>query len=173
MMMKKNITTVIVMALVTINLVLTGIIMFVMVPSLSKVNSLVSKVANIINLELEDPEDTDDSVALADREDKTFDTEIKITLKADADGKTHYAAIDSVTVTLNKEADSYKEVVEVFDNSKTYIQDIITNVYNQYTFSQAQVSGTEIKAKVLEQISEHFDKADCFLNIGFGNLRFQ
>lgn len=171
--MKKNITTVIVMALVTINLVLTGIIMFIMVPSLNKVNSLVTKVANIINLELEDPEETNHNVALADREDKTFESQIQITLKTDADGKTHYAGIDSVTITLNKKAESYEDVAAAFDNSKTYIQDIIRNVYAQYTFSQAQANGEEIKAKILAQISEHFDNADCFLNIGFGNLRFQ
>ena len=171
--MKKNITTIIVMALVTLNVLLTGIIMFIMVPSLNKVNNLVARVSNIIDLELESPDNKDNEVTMADREDRTIDSQTQITLKVDADGKTHYAAIDSITVTLNKKADSYSAVAAAFDNNKTYIQDIIANVYGQYTFNKAQVSGIEIKTKVLEQISQHFDNADCFLNIGFGNLRFQ
>ncbi len=174
--MKKNMITIIVMALVTLNLLLTGIIMFVMVPSLNKVNTLVTKVSNIIDLELENPDNqSGDEVKMADREDRTIedDKDITITLKTDVDGKTHYAAIASVTITLNKKAKSYADVTAVFDSNKTYIKDIITNVYSQYTFTQAQSSGEEIKKKVLEQISKHFDEADCFLNIGFGNLRFQ
>ncbi len=170
--MKKNITTIIVLALVTLNVVLTGIIMFVMVPSLNKVNTLLTKVSNIIDLELEHPDEKTGEVSMADREDKTIDTKIQITLMSDNDGKTHYAAIDSITITLNKKADSYDEVSKVFDSNKTYIQDIITNIYTQYTFKKAQISGAEIKVKALEQISKHFDGADCFLNIGFGNLRF-
>ncbi len=171
--MKKNITTIIVMALVTVNVVLTGIIMFVMVPSLNKVNTLVTKVSNIIDLELENPgEESSGEVTIADREDRTIDSKMQITLKADTDGKLHYVLIDSITITLNKKAKSYTDVAAAFDNNKTYIQDIITNIYSQYTFTQSQQSGTEIKTKALEQISKHFDNADCFLNIGFGNLRF-
>ena len=171
--MKKNITAIIIMALVTVNVVLTGIIMFVMVPSLNKVNTLVTKVSNIIDLELENPKENNGVVDMEDREDKSIDQKIQITLKAaPTDTKPRYALIDSFTITLNKKTESYEEVTKVFDSNKTYIQDIITNVYAQYTFEQAQVSGNEIKAKILQKISEHFDGADCFLNIGFGNLRF-
>ena len=171
--MKRNITTIMVMALVTLNVVLTGIIMFVMVPSLNKVNTLVTKVSNIIDLELESPKEEPTEVAMADREDRTIDTPIQITLKADAQGRISYAAIDSITVTLNKKAKSYEDVTAIFDNNKTYIQDIITSIYAQYDFESAQSNGSQIKTKALEQISKHFDSADCFLNIGFGNLRFQ
>lgn len=171
--MKKNITTVIVMALVTLNVVLTAIIMFVMVPSLNKVNTLVTKVSNIIDLEVENPEETDEEVALSDREDKTITQKILITLKSNDDNKTHFVAMDSVAITLNKKADSYDDVSEAFDSNITYIQDIITNIYSQYSFSDAQVSGAEVKTEVLKQISEHFGNADCFMSIAFGNLRFQ
>lgn len=171
--MKKNITTIIVMALVTINLLLTGIIMFVMVPSLNKVNTLVTRVSNIIDLELENPKVNNDTVAIADREDKSIVDPTYITLKTGSDGVSHMGVIDTVTLTLNKKAESYNDVTAAFDSNKTYIQDIISNIYSQYTLSEAQASVTEIKEKALEQISAHFDNADCFLNIGFGNLRFQ
>ncbi len=171
--MKKNITTIIIMALVTINLVLTGIIMFVMVPSLNKVNTLVTKVSNIIDLELENPDENDGEVSMADREDKTIEDSTYITLKQDTDGKPHMGVIDSITLTLNKNAKSYDDVSEAFESNKTYIKDIISNIYSQYTITEAQASINEIKQKALEQISAHFDNADCFLNIGFGNLRFQ
>ena len=53
--MKKNLMSVIILALVAVNLVLTGIIMFSTVSANRKTIQLVDDIAAILNLELEKP----------------------------------------------------------------------------------------------------------------------
>ena len=52
--MKKGIVHVIILALVIVNLILTSIMMFAIVPSMKNSNSLVEKVAKAIDLEIEE-----------------------------------------------------------------------------------------------------------------------
>lgn len=172
--MKKNITTVIILALVIMNLLLTTIIMFVMVPSLSKVNTLVTQVASIINLETTDPNSTGGGhVAIADREVYTVEKALAITLKMDADKKLHYAAIDSVSLTINKKADSYKEVSGAMEANRDFICEIVSNTYAKYTLTEATANGDKIKVEILEAINKHFDGTDAIIDISLSNRRFQ
>lgn len=55
--MKKNILTIVIMASTVLNLVLTIIMVFSIVPAMNKTNKLVDKVASVIDLELEKEED--------------------------------------------------------------------------------------------------------------------
>ena len=55
--MKKNILTIVIMASTVLNLVLTIIMVFSIVPAMNKSNKLVDKVASVIDLELEKEED--------------------------------------------------------------------------------------------------------------------
>ena len=52
--MKKNLMTVIILALVLVNLVLTAILAFTIIPQTRKSNQLIDKIASAIDLELED-----------------------------------------------------------------------------------------------------------------------
>ena len=79
--MKKNIVTIMIMALVALNVILTGVIMFVMVPSQTKVNTLVTKISNIIDLDVGSPNATTPlgQVSIADQETFRIDKSINIT----------------------------------------------------------------------------------------------
>ena len=57
--MKKNIFSVIITALTVINVVLTAIMFFVMLPTFQKTNSLITQVASVLNLELDADSDAD------------------------------------------------------------------------------------------------------------------
>ena len=52
--MKKNLMTVIILALVLVNLVLTAMLAFAIIPQTKKSNQLIDKIASAIDLELED-----------------------------------------------------------------------------------------------------------------------
>ena len=60
--MKKNILTVVIMASCVINLVLTIVMVFSIVPAMNKTNKLVDKVASVIDLEIDKEEEADYSV---------------------------------------------------------------------------------------------------------------
>ena len=51
--MKKNIFSVIITALTVINVVLTAVMFFVMLPTFQKTNTLITQVASVLNLELD------------------------------------------------------------------------------------------------------------------------
>ena len=51
--MKKNLFSIIIIALLVMNLVLTGVLVFSIIPASKKTNELVSKVCSAIDLELE------------------------------------------------------------------------------------------------------------------------
>ena len=51
--MKKNIFSVIITVLTVVNVVLTAIMFFVMVPTFNKTNNLITQVASVLNLELD------------------------------------------------------------------------------------------------------------------------
>ena len=51
--MKKNIFSVIIAELTVINVILTAIMFFVMLPTFQKTNNLITQVASVLNLELD------------------------------------------------------------------------------------------------------------------------
>ncbi len=54
--MKKNIFSVIITALTVVNVVLTAILFFVMMPTFNKTNKLITQGASILDRELEEEE---------------------------------------------------------------------------------------------------------------------
>ncbi len=95
--MKKNIFSVIITVLTVVNVVLTAIMFFVMVPTFNKTNNLITQVASVLNLELDGDSDAsaDADYSMKDLEDTpvTFDSQQTINLKTGADGSQHYAMI--------------------------------------------------------------------------------
>ena len=63
--MKKNIFSVIITVLTVVNVVLTAIMFFIMVPTFNKTNNLITQVASVLNLELDG--DSDAKVMLITR----------------------------------------------------------------------------------------------------------
>ena len=172
--MKKNIMSVIIIALVTLNIVLTGVIMFVMVPSLNKVNTLIAKVSTAVDLDLgylEVPNKNE--LTIAQKTNYTLEKEFSGTLKASSDGKLHYVAIDSISFTLNNQSPSFEEVNANIANYQTNINDLVSQIFNEYTIADVVNKQEEIKEKVLERTKDLFGGADCFVSVAFSNLRFQ
>ena len=108
--MKKNIFSIIIMALVTINVILTSVIMFTTLPAMKKTNNLVQEISKMVDLELESTEENEGAVvSVKDKEIHTFTSStaqtITINLKKGEDGKEHYAVLDAIYVTVNMAAD--------------------------------------------------------------------
>lgn len=169
--MKKNIFSIIVIVLLVVDLVLTAIMLFAVLPNTTKTNDLIAKVAAAIDLEIEE-EKTD--ISIYDLETYSFEEgDLYITLKKDeTDKKDRYAIIKGVTIHLNtsvKDFDSVKEVVVSNDNK---MKDVITTVYSEYTKEEAQLQKDRIKAEILLQFEEIFE-SKIVHDISFGNLAFQ
>lgn len=157
--MKKNIFSVIITALTVINVVLTAILFFVMVPTFTKTNNLLTQIASAINLDLDVDGDAngEEDYSLKDLETVpvTFEAQQTLNLKVGKDGQAHYALIDGYSVSVYKEADDYKDVSDILENNQAEITDIIREVIQNH--SNDDISEDVIKKEALEEIQKHLD----------------
>ena len=109
--MKKNLITVIILALVLANLILTAILVFTIIPQTKKSNQLIDQVCSAINLELQSGENTPATpeVPIEDVETYAITDGFTVNLKQGEDGKQHYAVF-SVSLSLNTKSDGYKSI---------------------------------------------------------------
>lgn len=172
--MKKNIFSVIITALTVVNVVLTAVMFFVMMPTFQKSNKLITQVASILNIELEEEEESDeDGYKPGDVEytDVAFDAQQTVNLKDGSDSKDHYALFDGFSVGVNKEADDYSDFKT--DKITTYqsaITDIIRSVMQSHT--NDDITEDIVKKESLEQIREKFD-TKCVVELTLKNFMHQ
>lgn len=169
--MKKNMLTVIVIALCLINVVLTAVIVFAVVPAMNQTNALIKQVAAVIDLELESP-DKDSEVAVANSEPYLIEQEFMINLSPSEDGKSHFAIMDSVTLYINKKHEDYKKLNPTVESNKGFIVETVSNVISQYNIDNAGGSREKMKSEILDQIHSRFGSGFIY-DLSFGNLMFQ
>ena len=158
------------MAIVLINTILTGLLIFTIVPSANRTNQLVSKVASIVDLELESP--GSDKLTVLDIVKHEIDGELTINLKKGADGKAHYALL-SVTLSMNSKHKDYAELSEKVGDFDSDIEEFVNLEFSNYTMDEIlnnkEEVKDEVKEKVLAKISDLF-QSDFIINISFGNI---
>lgn len=157
--MKKNIFSVIITALTVINVVLTAVMFFVMLPTFQKTNNLITQVASVLNLELDADGDagSDEDYSLKDLESFAvdFETQQTLNLKTDKDGKAHYAMLDGYTVSIYKKDKGYKDAKKILENNKAEITDIVRSVIQSH--EAEGLSQDQIQKEALEKIQDHLD----------------
>ena len=104
--MKKNMLTVVILALCLINLILTGTMVFVVVPASQKTDKLITQVASVIELELKGDGQMYD---MTGAEPYKIEEKKQMNLAPGQDGKDHYAILDYVTVYVNPDSEKYKQ----------------------------------------------------------------
>lgn len=174
--MKKNMLTIIVIALCVINMILTSIMIFVMMPAFSNMNNIISQVASILNLELESQYADEPSYSIADIEVKSvkFDADGNtqtINLAPSADGQKHYGIISGVKFDLNTTADDYKDVVDVIDNKPSLLTDVVKEVIG--SFSGDNISEAAVKEQALARISDKLGGSKCIVSITLDGFMHQ
>ena len=112
--MKKSMLNVITLALVLINLILTVLLTFSLVSTNNKTNNLITKVAQIIDLDIGETTVKDDTTSAGANIADIAYVDVKnndstdITVSYTDGGKTHYAVLN-VTVGFNTKAKDYEE----------------------------------------------------------------
>ena len=106
--MKKNLMSVLILALVLVNLILTGILTITILPQTKKSNELVNKVCSAIDLELESGDGTESaSIPMDQVETYKIEDAMTINLKTGADGETHYVKL-TASISMDSKNDGYK-----------------------------------------------------------------
>lgn len=166
--MKKNLITVLILAISIINLVFNIILFFVFMPSVAKTNKLIGDISEVLDLEL-----TSQSAASAGQVDVNNLVEFKleegspINLASNGDDELH-ALKYGITIKMDKTAKDYEKINNTLSTSTSYIYDMTRDVVGQYTYEQVIDVNVrkEIKEKLLAEFKEYFN-TECIYSVEF------
>jgi hypothetical protein len=163
--MKKSTLNVITLALVLINLVLTVILTFSLVSTNNKTNKLISKVAEIIDLDVAGADTGDKGTGLDDITyvDVTNNDSKDIMISYTDGGKTHYA-IMNVSLGLNTKAKDYTAKSTTINNGMKVIVNAVQTEAMKYTYSTVASSKATIESALLEQLQDTF-QTQCITSV--------
>lgn len=170
--MKKNLMSVLILALVLANLVLTGILAFTIIPQTKKSNELIDKVCNAIHLELESGESI--SVPIENIYVHNIVDEFTCNLKKGEDGKDHFA-IFKVGFSLNTKSEEYDEGagIESLTSKETIIRDRINSIVSQFTIDEFNAEGNyAVKQEILKEMQSLFG-AEFIVGVSFSSVNAQ
>ena len=167
--MKKNLITVIILALCVVNLILNVMLVFVCMPSAKKTNNLITEIASVLNLELESKSDQP-TVALENM--ATYDVEAQVVnLKDDGSGENHYVQV-GLTLGLDSSSDDYEKLIAVITTGPVF--DEARNVIQNYTVDE--VKNQETQDKIKQQILVNLQKkygTQCIYSVSFSRFTTQ
>lgn len=168
--MKKNMLTVIILALCLVNTILSALVVFVVVPTSQRTDKLVTQVASIINLELEG--EGASKIDIASIESYKVEEKKTMNLKMSENGKEHYAVMDYVSLSINMESEDYARLQPLLATQNSAIMDIVDSVMSRYTYEEAINNREQMKEEILEELKRHFGSLDFVIGVTFGNLLF-
>ena len=170
--MKKNLITVITLALVVVNLVLTVILTITILPETQKANELITKVCSAIDLDLESGSATSNANIPIDQiEVYNIDDEQTINLKQDGDGKDHFAML-TVSISMDTKNGDYKELKPQVEEKVNLIKGDINNIVSQYTIDEIKNNQSAVQDEILKDLQKMFG-SDFIVAVGFPTAQYQ
>lgn len=170
--MKKNLITVITLALVVVNLVLTVILTITILPETQKANELITKVCSAIDLDLESGSATSNANIPIDQiEVYNIDDEQTINLKQDGDGKDHFAMI-TVSISMDTKNSDYKDLKPQVEEKVNLIKGDINNIVSQYTIDEIKNNQSAVQNEILKDLQKMFG-SDFIVAVGFPTAQYQ
>ena len=170
--MKKNLISVLILALLVVNLVMTAILTITILPETKKSNELITRVCSAIDLELQSGEKEDiSSIPIDDIEVYDIPDSMTINLKQGADGKDHYAVI-SVSLSLNKGNEDYSTYQPTLEAKQSLIKSTINTVVSQYTYDEIKTDQQQVQDAILDELHNLFE-SDFIVSVGFSSATYQ
>ena len=170
--MKKNLITVITLALVVVNLVLTVILTITILPETQKANELITKVCSAIDLDLESGSATSNANIPIDQiEVYNIDDEQTINLKQDGDGKDHFAML-TVSLSMDTKNSDYKDLKPQVEEKVNLIKGDINNIVSQYTIDEIKNNQSAVQDEILKDLQKMFG-SDFIVAVGFPTAQYQ
>lgn len=172
--MKKNLLSVVILALLVVNLILTGIMMFSCVSANKKTAALVNDIASVLDLELTGGGSNTEEVAavsVADTEIYNIADAVTVALRPSEDGKEHYCMCE-VSFSMNKTHEDYETMSPMVATQESKIRSIIIGVIGGYTKEEAQANQKAIESEILEQVQQMFG-SNFIYEAYFRDVKFQ
>lgn len=172
--MKKNLMSILILALLVVNVVLTGITMFSVTATNRKTAALVNDIASVLSLELSDGQENSEDVVNVSMEDTVpyaIEDEMTIMLKQGEDGKDHYAVV-SVSLAMNSKDKGYKTFGETIGTNESLIKGEINDVFASHTLEEIRGNEDQIQNEILTRIQNMFDSQFVY-KVTFSSIVYQ
>lgn len=156
--MKRNLLSIIILALLVVNIVLSAIMMVSVSSASKKTASLVADISALVGIEINGLPQSEitQSVSMADTAVHNVEGELTIPLKKGDDDADHYA-VGSVSLSLDTKNKDYKNYSETMSDMDGIIKDIVFAVMGNYTVDEARSNSEQIKTEILTKLQERFD----------------
>lgn len=177
--MKKNLLSVLILALLVVNIVLNVIMMVSVLGTNGKTAELVSQVVLAMNLELYEPGSTiENSIPLSQTDTYSMNG-LMVQLKHDTDenGKAigaDYIMFD-ISLSMNTKNKDYKTygTAETLAGFEIQMRDAVESVIKQYTEKECQEGmDSQIKAEILRSIQNLF-QSDFIYRVSISGVMYQ
>ena len=180
--MKKNLLSIIILALLVINLAMTGFMMLSVMTTNSQTAKLISDIAAALELEANGGNSGGFSgsasgvVAVTDVATFGFtgDDKLTINLKAGADGKTHYMLVE-VVFSMNTASPDYATMgtEEKLATMKELVKSKVTTTLSSYSLEELQAGADETaREQILEEVQELFG-SNFIYDVSFSSVLYQ
>ncbi|MBO5113641.1 MAG: flagellar basal body-associated FliL family protein [Lachnospiraceae bacterium] len=171
--MKKNLISIVILALLVVNIVLSSITLLSVSGTNRKTAALVTDIAAAINLDLggqTEEEKQEVTVSMADV--VTYDiTDLTVPLKkGENDEKEHYAML-SVTLSMNSKDKDYKTYGDL-SARESLIKGEINDAVSQHTADEARENSHAIEEEILQRVQAMFDSQFIY-DVTFSSILIQ
>lgn len=172
--MKKNLFTILILALLVVNIVLSSITMISVTGTNKKTAQLVNNIATVMNLELTVPgeEEVKKEVSMADTAVYNFDGNLTMPLKTDESGQNKYL-VCNIALSMDTKNKDYKKYggAEKLAEQESLIKDTITEVVSQHTEAECRADFDGLKEEILQAVQDLF-QSDFIYKIAINDIKF-
>ena len=172
--MKKNMLSVLILALLIVNVALTSIMMFTMMGTNKKTAKLIDGISTALSLEITDPSEegveAEAEVAMEDIKVHQIPDQLTIGLAKGADGKSHYCVV-SISLSLNTKDPDYEKYSATLGDNEDMIKDKIFQVVGSHTIEEAESNTDGLREEILEAIQQMYGSKFVY-NIVFRDIMF-
>ena len=177
--MKKNLMTVITMVLCLVNLILSAVIVFAVVPEINNVNSLIAKVSEAIELDVKTGSDADGASTVGLENQVLYQVNngesMNINLKSNGDGKDHVCVV-KVTVTMNKTSEKYALYGPESESGGNYddkYKSFVMQEISKYTIDDFKENNTLGQDEIRDDLNALFGDSSFILSVDYAEIMYQ
>lgn len=173
--MKKNLISILILALLVVNVVLTAIMMFSVTSTAKKTSSLVTNIASVLNIELTSKEEAKEkTVSITDSVPFDIADQLTIPLRRSSDTpeeKTHYCLVQ-VSFYMDSTHEDYEAYKDTVATNISMLKNIIIDVISSHTLEEASGNAEGLKAEILSQVQTLYGSTFIY-KVAFSNIMYQ
>lgn len=167
--MKKGHINTIILVLSLMNIILTSIIVFAVVPAMNSTTALVKKISGAIDLEKEGQKQYTDGISIDSVKTYSFKEKMTVTLKAGDNGKSNYAQFN-VVMTLNTEDEGYDKYKDKMSENEELMRSTVEDVVKKYTKTELENNRDAIEEEVAKALRKMYNDTTFIYSVSISDL---